>query len=299
MSAGTVFNVQRFSLHNGPGIRTTVFLKGCPLRCVWCHNPESQLPGRQVAVVESRCIACGGCTEVCPERIAPAKVPGLTPGRCRLCGACAAACPSGARALLGRTVGVGELIGELERDRVFYDESGGGATFSGGEPLAQADFVADCLDACRRLGVHTAVDTCGHAPWADLERVAMRADLVLYDLKTLDDERHIRATGASNRTILDNLRRLAAVHPAIWVRIPIVPGITDDLDELAAAAELVAGLAGVRQVNLLPYHRTGVGKHRRLGLEYGLENVATPPVEHLERLAQPFRAAGLATRIGG
>mgnify|MGYP000851098787 CR=1 FL=1 len=280
MTAGLVFNLQRFSLQDGPGLRSTVFLKGCPLACAWCHNPESRAAGPQVLRLESRCMVCGRCSI------------GAAPGP-----EDAEACPTSALQVAGREWTAEDLAETLLRDRIFFDESGGGVTFSGGEPLAQPGFLCEALERLRAEAVHTALDTCGHAPWEDLQAAAARADLVLYDLKLMDEDRHQRATGVSNQTILDNLRALAAVHDRIWIRVPVVPGINDDAANLDATADFLAPLAGVRRVDLLPYHPTGEAKHGRVGLPCA--SFASPEPAAMEGAAARFRARGLDTRIGG
>jgi len=296
MVTGRVFDVQRFSLHNGPGIRTTVFLKGCPLACAWCHNPEGRSPDPQVARFPARCIACGACREVCPTGAAGDEATGEP---CRVCGACVEACPSGARELVGRDVAPDELADEAARDRVFFEESGGGVTFSGGEPLAQPEFLLAVLGRLREAGIHTAVDTCGHAPPEVLLRVAAAADLILFDVKLIDDGRHLRFTGVSNRTILENFRALGQAHANLWVRVPVIPGVNDDEENLAATARLAAATPGVRRVDLLPYHRAGLTKFGRVGMRPELGDVQPPSAERMERLAEPFRRLALATSVGG
>lgn len=294
VSTGRIFNVQRYSLHDGPGIRTTVFLKGCPARCLWCHNPESQSFEPEVLVVETRCASCGTCATVCPNGVPP---PGS--GLCEACGACVEACPAGARWLAGREVTTDLVLAEVLRDRVFFEESGGGVTFSGGEPLAQPAFLRSLLEACRAAGVHTAVDTCGFCPTERLLDLVPLVDLFLFDVKVVDDDRHRALTGLPAIPILENLRALAAIHRNVWVRVPVVPGHTDAEADLVKLAAIAAGLAGVRQVNLLPYHRTGAPKARRLGRDYPLETLAPPPPERLEALAALFRERGLPVKIGG
>ncbi len=285
--AGLVFHIQRFSLQDGPGLRTTVFLKGCPLACAWCHNPESQSPVPELLTLEGRCIHCGACTAAC----------GNAP--CQLCGACVEACPTGARRMVGRKMGGEEVLKEALRDRIFFDQSGGGVTFSGGEPLMQADFVCEMAEALKACGVHTALDTCGFASEEDLLRVAARVDLVLFDLKLMDEARNREATGASNAPILANLEALSRVHSAIWIRVPIIPGLNDDDDNLEATALLAAKTPGVRRMDLLPYHATGAVKFARLGKTYALDSVEPPSPGRMEEIARRFRAHGIDVNLGG
>jgi len=298
---GLVFNVQKYSLHDGPGIRTTVFLKGCPLECAWCHNPEGISPECELAVMGSRCIACGECRRACPQ------AQGVTGGEalpariehCERCGACVEACPTGGRQLIGQKLLVSQLVETIEQDRVFYEDSGGGVTFSGGEPLDQFEFLREALQACRDRHVHTVVDTCGFAREAELLAVAPLTGLFLYDLKMMDDAKHRQYTGVSNVRILSNLQALGAAHEQIWIRVPVIPGINDGERELEGLARFVAGIPSVRQVNLLPYHRNGQTKARRLGRTSSLAGVEPPSAESMSRAANIFSSFGLAARIGG
>lgn len=289
MLTGLVFNVQRFSLNDGPGLRTTVFMKGCPLRCAWCHNPESQSPGQEFVRLGHRCMRCGRCPDA---ELASPVVTGRGMDDVH-------ACPTGALQAVGDTMDVAALTAALLRDRIFFDESGGGVTFSGGEPLRQAAFVTEALRRLQAAGVHTALDTCGYARWEDLRDAAERTNLVLYDLKLMDDDRHRAATGVSNRPILDNLTALARVHGHIWIRLPIVPGVNDDAANLEATASFVAGLPGIRRVDLLPYHATGEAKFARSGLDYTLRGTEPPGRDRLASLAAVFAARDLPTTIGG
>lgn len=301
MHRGTIFNLQRYSVQDGPGIRTTVFLKGCPLRCSWCHNPEGICRQREILILENRCLACEECRRACPfgsETPGTGAMPARDQ-RCLFCGQCVDACPAAARQIAGREVTVSELLQELLRDRLFYEDSGGGVTFSGGEPLSQPEFLLSALQACKRHGLHTAVDTCGLASRDHLLAVAAVTDLFLYDLKLLDDTRHRAETGASNAVILENLSALARVHREIWIRIPVIPGINDSPADFEAAARFAGGLPSVRQVNLLPYHRIGLGKSQRLGRESELASVMPPAPETMLAARKIFEAAGLTTRIGG
>jgi pyruvate formate lyase activating enzyme len=289
MQTGLVFNVQRFSLHDGPGLRTTVFVKGCPLACAWCHNPESQSPSIEFVRLCHRCMRCGRCSEA---DLASRVVRGRDERDVDLC-------PTGALQTVGERIDAPSLVRTLLRDRIFFDESHGGVTFSGGEPLAQAGFVTEAMRRLQAEGVHTALDTCGFGSWPDLRAAAAASNTVLFDLKLMDDGRHQAATGVSNRPILENLRALAAVHADIWIRIPIVPGITDDEANVEAVAEFVRPLAGVTRVDLLPYHPTGEAKFARAGREYPLGGTPVPDDARLEGLAARVRATGLAVTIGG
>ncbi len=299
--SGLVFNVQKYSLHDGPGIRTTVFLKGCPLCCAWCHNPESRSAKPEIVVSENRCAACGECRRACPfgEAHPGGGAMATDAAECTLCGQCAEACPTGARQMIGERRTIAEIMAVVGQDRVFYEESGGGVTFSGGEPLSQPAFLKAMLAACRREGLRSAVDTCGFACTEVLLDIAAMSDLVLYDLKLMDDARHRQYTGVSNAPILANLRALARVHRNLWLRVPVIPGINDREEDLRAAAEFAAELPGVRQVNLLPYHKLGLFKSRRLSQSYPLESVEPPSAERMDRAAAIFRQRGLKVKTGG
>ena len=297
---GVVFNVQRASFHDGPGVRTTVFLKGCPLRCPWCHNPEGIDPLPQVIVSVARCLGCGSCAEACPRPGGPLPSGDATGSAgCLDCGRCFDACPAGAREVVGREWTVDEVLSEVRRDRLAYDTSGGGATFSGGEPLHQPAFLIACLEACRREGIHTAVDTCGLAPAAVVEAVAGTADLLLWDLKHLDPARHRELTGAPLEPIIANLVAASRLGARVWLRIPVIPGVNDDDANVRAAAALAAELPGVERVSLLPYHRTGTSKGERLGRADLLDGVVPPPPERMRALAAVLADGGVLVVIGG
>ncbi len=283
-----IFNIQRFSLQDGPGLRSTVFMKGCPLYCRWCHNPESRMPHPEFLRMETRCMACGRCSE---EERAGRETRVLTDEDLD-------ACPTGALQKAGQEMEPSALVRQLLGDRIFFDESGGGVTFSGGEPLLQAPFLIETLERLRSEGVHTAVDTCGYAPWEDLNQAAQSALLVLYDLKLMDEARHEAATGRSNRIILDNLKALSRMRTEIWIRVPVIPGINDDDANMAATASFISSLAAVRRVDLLPYHRIGEPKFARMGTTYTLAGLEAPSQQRLETLAEIFRFRGLLTHIG-
>lgn len=301
MQSGLVFNIQQYSVHDGPGIRTTVFLKGCPLCCPWCHNPESQKVRPEVIVMENRCIACGECRQVCQfaeslgvEGPLPRAVDG-----CTLCGECVDTCPTGARQIVGQRMTVEEVMAEITKDEVFYEDSFGGVTFSGGEPLSQPAFLKELLIACRAHGLRTAVDTCGFACTDLVLEIGRLTDLFLFDVKMMDDARHRHYTGVSNAAILANLKALDTIHDCIWVRVPLIPGINDDPANLEAVARFVASLSRVRRVSILPFHRTAEQKFRRLGMEFRLADLEAPSGEQVERAVQRFQAVGLETVVGG
>ena len=298
---GRVFNIQRCSVHDGPGIRTTVFLKGCPLSCSWCHNPEGIDEAPVLMINADRCLSCGACSEACPVEKGGAVPAGQLWDRaaCTRCGSCVEACPADARELAGREYGVDELVDELERDGVFFDTSGGGVTFSGGEPLAQAGFLSECLRECRRRGLHTTVDTCGLAPRDTLLEVAQRADLLLYDLKHMDPIRHRSETGVDNRLILDNLRALSESDVEVWIRFPMIPGFNDDAANIEATGAFLEGLPRRHRVFVLPYHGIADGKRSRLEETADLSVLHSPGMEAIAEVAETFVKHKLEVTVGG
>ena len=295
LNAGTVFDIRRYSIHDGPGIRTTVFLKGCALSCWWCHNPESQATGPEAVLHEGRCIRCGACANACPHG-AVAWVDGAPVtdrSRCEACGTCTLECHAEAREIAGRTMTVEQVLAVVERDRPFYDESRGGLTLSGGEPLLQPHFSADLLAAAKRQGLHTVLDTCGHTSWESFERLRGDVDLFLYDLKLVDAARHKHYTGVSNDRILANLRRLSELGHRIVLRIPVVPGVTDDAENVLAVRTFAASLPQLARIDLLPYHRIGIGKYQRLDRTYQLPHTESPTRERMDEIASFMAAGGL------
>jgi pyruvate formate lyase activating enzyme len=297
--SGLVTNIQRYSLQDGPGIRTTVFLKGCPLDCWWCHNPEGLASEQEIVRVESRCLRCGECIEACPQEIARLNSESEDRAACAHCGACVRACPTGARQFAGLRMTVEDVMQEIIKDSIFHDDSSGGVTFSGGEPLLQPEFLLALLRACHHAGVHTAVDTCGFVKESTLLQVAALADLILFDLKILDDARHRKFTGVSNQVILENLREVCRKHANVWLRVPLIPGINDASEELGTMAQFAASLSSIRQVNLLPYHRTGVQKFQRFGRDYRLPDVMPPSAAEIQAATELFVACGLRVKVGG
>lgn len=293
MAIGTVFNIQRFSVADGPGIRTTVFLKGCNLRCYWCHNPESWDAGRSMEAFPERCIGCGKCVEACRHGARSIEGGSLRFDRtvCQRCGVCAEVCVADAVRSIGSEMSVQEVLAEIERDAPFFLQSGGGVTISGGEPLLQSEFVLELLSGCGARGVSSALDTAGHVAWPTLSAAARATDLVLYDVKALDSALHRIGTGVSNSVILSNLERLGQGRTPIWIRVPLVPGFNDTESEVSAIASFCAKLPAVQRIEILAYHRLGAGKRRRLGLEPGWD--PEPPGE--DALA---RLAGVAEAFG-
>jgi pyruvate formate lyase activating enzyme len=296
---GLVFLIERFAIHDGPGIRVAVFLKGCPLRCAWCHSPESQSPEPELLLKDDRCLVCGTCAPFCGHEAIIESRGGYATDRdrCEACGDCVDACPSGARTIAGRVWTAETLLAEIEKDRVFLDESGGGVTFSGGEPLTQPVFLREAIDACKAVGLHTAVETAGFGSRLAVDAAA-QADLILFDLKIANAERHRRYTGVSNTSILENFAYLTSRHPAVRVRVPVIPGVNDDPENLMAIGEL-ARAHGVSRVDLLPYHTAGMAKYERLGRPYTLSGVVAQPMAALEPARRQLQSLGLTVRLGG
>lgn len=240
---GVVFNIKRFALHDGPGIRTTVFLKGCPQACWWCHNPEGLNPGLSNGIGERKTAA--------------------------------------------------QVMEEIEKEVIFYDESGGGATFSGGEPLMQPEFLAALMDECRKKQIHVALDTTGCVSPGRFNSLVDKADLFLYDLKIMDDQQHIKYTGTSNRYALENLKTLSQKEKNVIIRFPMIPGITDNDENVTAIAVFISGLRGIHHLHVLPFHRTAEQKYRRLNIEYKMNGVMPPTPERIREVKQAFEAYGL------
>ena len=291
MTTGWIFNLQQFSTEDGPGIRTTVFLKGCPLRCPWCHNPEGLRPTPDLMWYDVRCVGARACLAACPRSALELLPSGMRIDReqCTVCGDCARACPSRALEVIGRPWTPEQLLDELRKDEVFFQTSGGGITFSGGEPMLQADFVSQILALCRQAGLHTALDTCGAASTARYEEIGEQVDLVLYDLKIMDPLRHQTATGLSNSLILRNARWLARRGIPLWIRTPIIPGFTDDRANIRALAEFIrAELPSVERWDLLAYTNLGQPKYHRLDLPFALEGV---PLMSEQEMVSTWQAA--------
>ena len=298
---GLVTHIQRFSLDDGPGIRTTVFLKGCQMRCAWCHNPEGLNAEPELQVVAERCIGCGVCLERCRQG-AHELVDGrrrFLHRRCIACGRCAETCYTDALIFVGETKSTREVVEEVIADRDFYRSSGGGVTLSGGEPLVQPDFVAAVLKLCKTEGIHTAVETNLAWPWERLQAVLPLIDLLLVDVKIFNDREHRRWTGASNKDTLANLRRLRNMQKPTIVRTPVIGGLNDRVDHIGAIARFLASSCNVLEYELLPYHPLGLGKYASFGLEPPADEFHEPSAARMEQLARVARDAGLAVRVAG
>lgn len=271
MNTGRVFDIQRFCIHDGPGIRTTVFLKGCPLKCRWCHNPEGISAAPVLSFVAARCIGCGACSRVCPNGVHVMEKceHKLLRRKCTACGKCAKECPSGALELVGREMTVDEVMKVVIRDEPFYKTSGGGMTLSGGEPTLQMDFSVSLCEAAKARGIHCCIETCGFGERFDLQRLAKVVDLFLFDIKETDPARHTEYTGVSNETILKNLKLLHGLGAAIVLRLPLVPGLNDRPEHIGAVERLAASLPGLRGIERIPYHPMGLSKLARFGLPAG------------------------------
>jgi len=295
----TIFNIQRYAVHDGPGIRTTVFLKGCPLSCWWCHNPEGLSLERQIIIWPERCIRCGDCVEICPAAAAALQAPGpvIDQARCTLCGRCTETCPSEALEMAGRDISLEELLQEVEKDRVFYEQSGGGVTFGGGEPLLQYDFLKAAAEASAQRGIHTVVDTSGYADGEKLLALSRHVDLFLYDLKHMDNNRHREITGVGNTLILRNLERLVKAGQAVVARFPLIPGINDG-DHVKRLGAYLASVP-VTTVHVLPYHNIAQGKYQRLAYNDAMQGFQPPSEAMIEEAAAVLVSYGLETKRGG
>jgi len=296
---GRIFRIQRFSIHDGPGIRTTVFLKGCPIRCIWCHNPESQSFEREIGYRKEKCIKCFECCEVCGKKVIHlGEDISLMREKCDGCGDCVYACPSGALEIYGMDVTVSNVMELIERDRVFYKNSGGGVTFSGGEPYFQPDFLLSLLEECKERGFSTAVDTSGFAEWRVIEASIDYVDLYLYDLKDYRSDRHRKFCGVGNELILDNLRNLVDAGKELVVRIPVIPGYNFSEGDFYGYIDVLAKLDCSR-VDLLPFHSLAKDKYRWLGREWSMPEIGDRARKMASAFSEVLKAEGFLVTIGG
>jgi len=300
-SAAVIFNIQRFSVHDGPGIRTTVFLKGCPLRCQWCANAESMNPSAELGIIRSLCNSCGRCAEVCPEQAITcdsSQSVGFERDKCTACGECVNVCTTDALTIYGKQMTAEEVFGAVCRDRSFY-ASGGGVTASGGEPLRQAGFVVSLFRRCREAGIGTCLDTSGYADPDTLMEVLGLTDYVLYDIKHMDTDVHRFFTGVPNDVILGNASIVAASAARMLCRVPLVAGVNDSAENMAETARFVKTLGDDMPIELLPYHRLGAAKYQTLDRPYPGESFASPSQEQIESARRIFEERGVSCSIGG
>ncbi len=302
MQQPLIFDIKRYAINDGPGIRISIFFKGCPLSCIWCHNPESISPEPQKMFTPAKCIGCGECVKACPNQACQLTADGIVtdPQRCDLNGKCAEVCPTLATEISGATKSVAELLRIIEKERPLFDQSGGGVTFSGGEPLLYPEYLGEVLRQCGERQIHRTIDTCGFVKTETLLKIAPQTDLFLYDLKLIDPEKHKAYTGSSNELILKNLKALAETGAEISIRIPLIAGVNSDPDNLTATAKIVSQLSGEKKgVNLLPYHDIATHKYQKLGEHYLADNLCEPDEASVQQAIACFAAHGLTATVGG
>jgi pyruvate formate lyase activating enzyme len=300
MSKALIFNIQKFSVHDGPGIRTTIFFKGCPLTCQWCHNPESQSYQKEFLIDRDRCSLCGRCEEHCSQH-AMQKINGkmlYDKSKCNYCEECMDYCYNNAREIAGQEYTVPELMLEIQKDQAFYEQSGGGVTLSGGEVMTQIDFVAELIGACKEQGISVVIDTCGYAPQESFLRIMEDVDLFLYDIKTMDPNTHRQYMGQDNVLILENLKLLSSKGAVIQLRLPLIEGINTTDEHIQMIINFISDLT-IHSINLLPYHHMAKDKYKKLQMEYPLEPFSRPSEERLREIQMMFIQKNYQVKIGG
>jgi pyruvate formate lyase activating enzyme len=302
MSESLIFDIKRYAINDGPGIRLVVFFKGCNLRCAWCHNPESISARTEKMVARAKCIKCGNCVEVCPVNAITLTPDGTVtdPDLCKICGKCAEACPTKAMEMSGKKMSVSEIMESIEKERVFFDQSGGGVTFSGGEPLIHTEMLVELLDRCGKIGIHRAVDTAGNVSTETILDVAKHTDLFLYDLKMMDPVKHRKWTHSGNEKILFNLKAIARAGAHIIIRIPLIGGVNDTDENIEPTAKFISELAGEKkEVHLLPFHKIAQNKYQKLGRADDFEMFNEPDKMALTRAITLFGQYEIKASIGG
>ena len=296
-----IFAVKRYALHDGPNIRTTIFFKGCPLSCHWCHNPEGIAKDINIISLSDKCVGCSACIDNCPTGALSLSAEGIDRDitLCSLCGDCVDVCPALSHEATGWTTDISQLMGEIKKDLPFYDNSGGGVTFSGGEPLMQPDFLLELLQECGKLDIHRAVDTSGFAPTSTMMSIAEQTDLFLFDIKHMDSEKHRFYTGVPNDLILHNLKALSAAGHPINARIPLISGVNDDENNIRATALFLSACPTVKRVDILPYHPSARAKYKKLDIGYQGEKMQVPENEKIAGVVSLLSEFGLDVRIGG
>lgn len=299
---GVISGIERFSIHDGPGIRTLIFMKGCPLRCLWCSSPQTQKNVPELLYDVTQCMKCKKCFETCPSQaisFSPETGVSVDTTLCDCCGKCAENCPAKALELIGKKVNPDELFKEVSRDSAFFRRSKGGVTVGGGEPTLQADFVAQFLALCKRRFFHTAIETCGYCQQAKLDRLLEHLDLVYMDIKHMNDMRHRELTGVSNHLLLKNAESVAQVRPLI-LRVPVIPGCNDNIDNIKATAEFAYSLGkNLLMIELLPYHKLGIHTYIRMGRDYLLRDVEPPNQEQMDQFKQTVERFGVKVQAKG
>ena len=298
---GVIFDIQRYSIHDGPGIRTVIFLKGCFLKCLWCSNPESQDIKKEIAVYPKKCIRCSNCIKVCPVNAIKLNENSVEIDRskCIRCGKCTQVCSSTALRLIGRDMYVEEVLNEVMKDEVIYRKSGGGVTFSGGEPLMQLNFLKNLLIASKKEGLHTAIETSGFSSWQKIKKVINYLDLIFFDIKHIDPERHKQMTGVTNKLILDNARRIAKIDKLkLIIRIPFIPQYNNSENEIREIFKFAKGIK-INDIHILPYHHLGKSKYINIGKEYKIKNISLPKKNDLEPFLEMGKNMGLNVSLYG